>query len=310
MISTHFTDKSPAGSESVEFTTSNSSIPSPSSFEQLLAPSLDLQPVPAGNEKLGLENLQLHVHRLDLALNEAHQQPRHPTLERPSPVTEMRTTTALLQSATGISNANDRCRCRKLTATLFEELCAESANGSQAAMDVLLRYFRGALVHCTTILDCDWCSASASDSSSNMLLAMAGQYMSTICERIAVCYANIRPQSEERQRSISVPLEWGNNISFANSKSQHSSGDGSGADGDMWFSTYRIESSQERMQVLQCLVTVQLSEFSRLMERLKSRAGSRSGYLVLLTDAEKRIRCAKSILYDSTKPKGSDPHRT
>ena len=254
--------------------------------------------------------MQLHAHRLDLALNEAHQQPRHPALERPNPITEMRTTTALLQSATGISNANDRCRCRKLTATLFEELCAESANSSQAAMDVLLRYFRGALVHCTTILDCDRCSASASDSSSNMLLAMAGQYMSTICERIAVCYANIRRRSEERQRSISVPLEWGNDIGFTNSESRHGSGDGSAADGDMWFSTYRIESSQERMQVLRCLVTVQLSEFSRLMERLKSRAGSRSGYLVLLTDAEKRIRSAKSILIDCTKPKGSGPFRT
>jgi hypothetical protein len=70
----------------------------------------------------------------------------------------------------------------------------------------------------------------------------------------------------------------------------------------MWFSTYRIESSQERMQVLPCIVTVQLSEFSRVTERLKSRASSRSGYLVLLADMEKRIRSAKSILINYTKP--------
>ncbi|KAH7080823.1 hypothetical protein FB567DRAFT_531829 [Paraphoma chrysanthemicola] len=290
------------GPESVEFGTSNGSIPSCSSFEQLLAPSLDFRSVSSSNDKLEVESLQLHGQRSDPALNEAHQQPRNSTSQRPSPITEMKSTTVLLQSATGILSANDQCRCRKLTATLFEELCAESANSSQAAMDVLLRYFRGALAHCTAILDCDRCSASASDSSNNMLLAMAGQYMSTICERIAMCYAHIRRQSEERQRSISVPLEWGNDIGFINSGSLHGLDDSSAADGDMWFSTYRIESSQERMQVLRCIVTVQLSEFTRVTERLKSRASSRSGYLVLLADMEKRIRSAKSILINYAKP--------
>lgn len=68
-----------------------------------------------------------------------------------------------------------------------------------------------------------------------------------------------------------------------------------GAD-DVWFSTYHIKGNGERMQVLGCLEMVQLKEFSRLLERLKTRAGSRRGDLVLLTEAEKRIKAVRSTL--------------
>lgn len=73
-------------------------------------------------------------------------------------------------------------------------------------MNVLLRYFHAALVHCATVLDYKRCSTSAFKSRSNMLLAMAGQYMCTICERIAMCYASMRRRSEKRQRSGEMPL--------------------------------------------------------------------------------------------------------
>ncbi|KAL6154692.1 hypothetical protein ACJQWK_01280 [Exserohilum turcicum] len=266
-------DHSTLGPESVDFTTSTSSIASPSSFAQLMAPPVDLQSALAMSEKLQLEAQQPD------ALN-----------------------SSLLQPPTATFGDDGRCLCRTFTATLFEELCAESANSSHVPIDVLLRYFRGALSHCTTILDCDRCSASASDSNSNMLLVMAGQYMSTICERIAVCYANIRRRGEERHRSISAPLDWGADMEFGHGSGWDPSGDGVVTDGDMWFSTYRIESSEERMLVLRCLVSVQLAEFARLLERLKSRAGSRSVCLVLLTDAERRMGSAKSILMDSASP--------
>lgn len=300
----HFTDKSPPGSGSVELSRSNRSTLSPISFEQLLSPSLDLAPVPASTHKLDVEKLQPLAQRLDLAPNEPRAQRRNSPLQRPIPTMEP-AAIAPFPLPTIHFSADDRCRCRKITVHLFEEVCSESANSSQAAIDVLLRYIRRALSHCTAVLDCDRCSDSACESSSNMLLATAAQYMSTICERSAMCYANMRRRNEERQRSLSEPLDWGSGVGFADGEGWDSPADGSAAVGDMWFSTYHIKSSEERLQVTRCLVIVQLADFSRLMERLKRRAGGRSGCLVLLADAEKRINAAKSILLGSTKATSS-----
>jgi hypothetical protein len=242
---------------------------------------------------------------LILTPNGSHDQTLDTTLQRRYQATITPDSTALLGLAATNFGMEDGCRCRKLTVNLFEELCAESTNSNQATMDVLLRYFRDALMKCNTILDCDQCNTSISESSSNMLLAMAGQHMSTICERIAVCYASMRRRDEARQRSLAAHLEWHNGMTFGESEEWHSSGDGSAAVGDMWFSTYQIRSSHERMQVLRCLVIVQLTDFSHLMERLKKRTGNQSGCLVLLTDAEKRIISTKSILLGHTKAASS-----
>jgi hypothetical protein len=67
------------------------------------------------------------------------------------------------------------------------------------------------------------------------------------------------------------------------------------ADG-RWFSTYyRITSSGERIQVLQCLVAIQVEKLSRLVENLKARIGNRLGPAMLLVEAENRIQRARSM---------------
>ncbi|KAL2194446.1 hypothetical protein P885DRAFT_62925 [Corynascus similis CBS 632.67] len=66
---------------------------------------------------------------------------------------------------------------------------------------------------------------------------------------------------------------------------------------EMWFSTYRIESSRERLQVFVSLVTVQMAEFSQLLEKLKARAGRQRGQMELLIEAEKRAREARNRLH-------------
>jgi hypothetical protein len=66
---------------------------------------------------------------------------------------------------------------------------------------------------------------------------------------------------------------------------------------EMWFSTYRIESSRERLQVLLTLVTVQMSEFSQLLEKLMGRASRQSGQIELLIEAKKRSQAARNRLY-------------
>ena len=185
-------------------------------------------------------------------------------------------------------------------ACLLEELGAESASGNPARMDLLLSYLRGALARCSTVLDCERCT-SLSDN--NMLLAMVGQYMSTICERIVMCYFELQcvqeqRQSQQQQPSISSLLAGVGGVGGDQESENGGTRSGSGvlnAD-DIWFSTYRIDNGCERMQVLQCLASIQLTEFARLLEKLKARGGSHKGHLVLLTEAEERIKAVQSML--------------
>ncbi|KAF2839935.1 hypothetical protein M501DRAFT_991922 [Patellaria atrata CBS 101060] len=206
--------------------------------------------------------------------------------------------------------SKDGCRCLHLTARLLDELAAKSASRNPVAMDVLLGYFRGALAHCGSTLDCERCT---SKSENNMLLAMAGQYMSAMCERIVKCYIDLR-RSQEREKSqverlpsssgtwdscgdhASGSSDGGSDIGTETNSSASSIMGSRGGPDDMWFSTYRIESSSERIQVLRCLVTVQLLEFSRLLEKLKARAGNRQGYLIPLMEAERKMKAVKLML--------------
>lgn len=200
--------------------------------------------------------------------------------------------------ALGIKDTNEKegCRCLHITACLVEELGAKSANNDLAAMDVLLCDFRESLANCAAILDCEKCTSA---SENNMLLAMAGRYMSTLCERIVKCYIGMQDCSE-RQPLVTVSSPWPSvkppikKIDF-----REDGGVSSKSTGDMWFSTYRIEGSQERTQVLRCLVTVQISEFCKLLNKLKARSGSRKGHLVLLSEAEGRTQAAVAILKSS-----------
>ncbi|KAL9039271.1 MAG: hypothetical protein Q9180_002626, partial [Flavoplaca navasiana] len=196
-------------------------------------------------------------------------------------------------------DGQDGCSCLNLTARLLEELGAENTRTDKATMDQLLGSLRCALTQCTSILDCERCKSL---SNNNMLLAMVGQYMTVICERIVKCYIEqqrVQDQRPTRQQSSTSPLISGSE----NGLDGHPKGEGSDAmskpgafDTDViWFSTYRIANG-ERMQVLQCLAKVQLLEFARLLKKLQSRAGSRRGHIVLLTVAEKRIKALRLML--------------
>ncbi|KAL8925148.1 MAG: hypothetical protein Q9208_003653 [Pyrenodesmia sp. 3 TL-2023] len=215
------------------------------------------------------------------------------------PHTKSSAQSPLLPDLTSRDDAKDGCSCLNLTACLLEELGAESARSDPATMDLLLGSFRWALVRCTSILDCERCT-SLSDN--NMLLAMVGQYMSIICERTVLCYIEMQraqDQRQTRQQMSTSPLLAGRDIVSGDLKDEDGgtmSKSGAVNTDDIWFSTYRIDNGSERMQVLQCLARVQLTELSRLLEKLQARAGSRRGHLVLLTEAEKRIKAVRLML--------------
>lgn len=216
-----------------------------------------------------------------------------------APYTKSPAQSPLLPGLTGRGDAKDGCPCLNLTACLLEELGAETARSDPATMDLLLGSLRWALVRCTGILDCERCT-SLSDN--NMLLAMVGQYMSIICERIVMCYIELQRAHDQRQirqqPSTSPLLAGGDSVSGYVKDEDGGTMPKSGVvnTDDIWFSTYRIDNGSERMQVLQCLARVQLAEFSRLLEKLQARAGSRRGHLVLLTEAEKRIKTVRLLL--------------
>ena len=215
-----------------------------------------------------------------------------------SPTSDERMATSASSSDLHSQNKDgNHCRCLNLIARLLEDLGAKSTSSDRVAIDVLLGYLRGVLVNCTTILDCKWCTPL---SEHNMLLAMAVVYMSTICERIVLCYLGLCRAGEREQPRLSSTA-WatpGNDRGGATEETYDLNGiagAGIGPD-DMWFSTYRIDSSSERMQVLRCLVMVQLKNFWRLLKRLRARAGSRRSHLVLLAKAEKKVKMVRMAL--------------
>jgi hypothetical protein len=235
---------------------------------------------------------------------------------------------ATTSTSNGTSPA-DMCRCLYLAARLLEDLGAKGAQSGPTAIDVLLRVFRDSLRQVTAILECQKCQHRTEN---NMLLAMTGRYMSLICDQLVGGYERLQEGKGNQNPGERDQFDWGSGSSsgpesvlWSRSSSTLSSSTSLGAwqevgrgnagfdvesratsgsrmssveaADEMWFSTYRIESSRERLQVLLTLVTVQMSEFSQLLEKLMGRASRQSGQIELLIEAKKRSQAARNRLY-------------
>ncbi|RYP41969.1 hypothetical protein DL767_000600 [Monosporascus sp. MG133] len=236
---------------------------------------------------------------------------------------------AATTSTSNGTSPGDICRCLYLAARLLEDLGAKSAQSDPTAIDVLLGVFRDALRQVTAILGCQKCLRRTEN---NMLLAMAGRYMSLICDQLVGGYVRLQEARGRQGLGEQDQFSWGSGSSSgpgslrrSPSSSALSSSTSSGAwqeagrggagfeaksraasggrmssaeaADEMWFSTYRIESSRERLQVLITLVTVQMTEFSQVLEKLKRRAGRQRGQMELLIEAEKRAQAARNRLH-------------
>ncbi|KAI9151329.1 hypothetical protein HJFPF1_08531 [Paramyrothecium foliicola] len=194
----------------------------------------------------------------------------------------------------------DDCRCLHLSAHLLHDLGSKTATTEPTAMDRLLSFFRGSLKRCSKILACDQC---VSRTENNMLLAMAARYMSVLCDQIVACYTRRqteKPVIHDHWSSVPANDRWQSD----SSEDIDMSGDLKSEEGhDMWFSTYRIESDQEQTHVLTTLIKIQLTEYALVLEKLRARAGTHSGQLTLVTDAEKRYQKARGVLKASFKAK-------
>ncbi|KAF2129730.1 hypothetical protein P153DRAFT_430850 [Dothidotthia symphoricarpi CBS 119687] len=202
-------------------------------------------------------------------------------------------------SPTSSSSMNSPCRCRQLTAQLFKTFCYESTSNDRVAMDALLRYFRSTLEQYTQILFCERC---ADIDEYNMLLAMAGQYMSVICERTVLCYVRLRCGTQQQQgnqpqlstslleKQVSHTSKWSKDEN--ENERERSTNDldvrvdnEMVGDGGVWFSTYRITSN-----------LLQLEELLQLLTKLKKRTSNQSRFILMLAEAENRIQTTQLLV--------------
>ncbi|KAM3441715.1 hypothetical protein MY4824_001493 [Beauveria thailandica] len=199
------------------------------------------------------------------------------------------------------------CDCLATTAALLNELDGRSADYGTESVDVLLGYLRKALNHCRRVLDCGVC---ASRGEIVMILAIASQYMRVMAESVAShCIWLQESSSTASTASASAsPLpppsstrnpKQNNNAQhdmssrddhFGAQKAAHDDDTPSSGDAidNMWFSTYRIESHDERLYVLTTLVLVQITNLCQFLGMLKQRCDGRKGPLSLVQGAEKR----------------------
>ncbi|KAK1977276.1 hypothetical protein LZ30DRAFT_270833 [Colletotrichum cereale] len=177
---------------------------------------------------------------------------------------------------TDAQGGEEGCRCLNSTACLVEELGTKSASSDPVTMDVLLGYFRESLASCAAILNCNKCTLA---SEINMLLAMAGRYMSFLCERVIQSYVGLQRCNNGRPPSDFIYSTRRTDQAMALGPGAKSEGVAYGESTvvDMWLSTYRIENGHERAEVLRCLVKVQISEFYKVLSKLKARSGGSSG---------------------------------
>ncbi|KAK0647255.1 hypothetical protein DIS24_g7956 [Lasiodiplodia hormozganensis] len=198
------------------------------------------------------------------------------------------------------------CHCLQLAASLLEDLSDKGAcsfgglsgpcSSPAPPLDVLLHFSRRALNRAAAIVACERC---ASLSEANMLLAMATQYMSTIFERVVKgCIEMQRASSKSggrRARASRSASPLGEDGGWG-SESGSSGGGAAAADHHMWFSSYCIENAGERAAAVQGLASVQLGEYLRMLRTLKARAAGRPGHLVLLSEADQKIKAVRAMM--------------
>ncbi|CAH0023139.1 unnamed protein product [Clonostachys rhizophaga] len=225
------------------------------------------------------------------------------------------------------SQQRENCRCAKYSAALLELLEELGANmgltRNPASMGVLLGLLRSALARCKEALEKEPCRACKGSSQTErlILLTLLLQFMSNMYERVVEsCVAMIDDMVNENHEDPAPHYLVGSTPSPRSTSNQPLGGvmdDTDYAHGqrrdavqglarapgdameDLWFSTYHIQSSCERLHVLTTLVTVQITELSYLLGNPKLRAGGRQNQLAILASIERVTSSSRRFLRES-----------
>ncbi|CAI6101084.1 unnamed protein product [Clonostachys chloroleuca] len=221
----------------------------------------------------------------------------------------------------------ESCRCAKYSAALLELLEELGANmgltRNPASMGVLLGLLRSALARCKEALEKEPCRACKGSSQTErlILLTLLLQFMGNMYERVVEsCVTMIDDMVNENHEDPAPQYLVGSTPSPRSTSNQPLGGvmdDTDYAQGqrrdavqglarapgdameDLWFSTYHIQSSCERLHVLTTLVTVQITELSYLLGNPKLRAGGRQNQLAILASIERVTTYSRRMLRES-----------
>ncbi|VUC29984.1 unnamed protein product [Clonostachys rosea] len=217
---------------------------------------------------------------------------------------------------------------------LLEELGANMGlTRNPASMGVLLGLLRSALARCKEVLEKEPCRACKGSSQTErlILLTLLLQFMSNMYEHVVQsCVAMIDDMVNEDHDDAAPQYLVSSTPSPRSTNNQPFGGgtqEGWASDGpqgrmdemtyeqgprrdavqglarapgdameDLWFSTYHIQSSCERLHVLTTLVTVQITELSYLLGNPKLRAGGRQNQLTILASIERVTSSSRRML--------------
>ncbi|PNY29655.1 Uncharacterized protein TCAP_00429 [Tolypocladium capitatum] len=208
-------------------------------------------------------------------------------------------TSVVSTSTTSFQSQEYGCRCADHSVHLLEQL--GSSNGNKVLIHVLLGLLRNAITHCTTVLECKSCNHRREPIS---LLAIICQYMTGIYEQVVRgCIGKLEDMVRNRAmnpNTCSMPAGAPPLVIAADGGSGGASNDCSNGEADnMWYSTYSIESTCERMHVLTTIVMVQITEFSNLLRALRMRGIQ--GSQKILVQAERTTSLTQQTLQNGIK---------
>jgi len=173
--------------------------------------------------------------------------------------------------------ASASCCCLLSSISFLERLVSRSVSRDNR-IDLLLADVRNSIDTLAKFMACERCAARVEQ---NMLLAMAARQISVICEKAA-------------NRYKAMHLCGPGDKTFSQ---QDPDLDASAVPIDVSVSTYHVN-QRERLQLLRCLVTLQIVEFKQHINTLKSRYRTRpnQGQAEALIEADNHIKLAQAAI--------------
>ncbi|KAL3486091.1 hypothetical protein BJX62DRAFT_229028 [Aspergillus germanicus] len=168
--------------------------------------------------------------------------------------------------------------CCLLSSVSFLERLSSKSSSREDRLDLLLGELRNSIETLAGFISCDRCAARIEQ---NMLLAMAARQIGGICGRMANC-------CKAMHRS---------NISDTSSSQHGNEPAPSPIPVDISVATYRVN-RREKLHLLESLVALQIMDFQRQINTIKSRYRNRpnKGQVEALSEAENYVKLAQVSL--------------
>jgi hypothetical protein len=177
------------------------------------------------------------------------------------------------------------CGCLLRSMTFLERLAARSGS-REYRIDLLLSHLRSAIETFATFIACKPCTTSVEQ---NMLLVMAVRQISLTCTTAANCYKAMH--RDQNSNNVDPSLQQKPDTDDTDCV-------------DILVSSYRVN-RQEKLYVLESLITVQIQDFQHELDEFKKRYLDQHNQCQakILSEAESQIRKALENISSTTNRK-------